>query len=585
MSQTDPEVIAAPRPWERKSWIERITPTLGLQGKLLLCFMALLTVALGASCIIFMSQTAQRLDDILGQQTQQLATALAFTCADSMELGDAGRSELMLAAGDVIKGRNIVLVAFYDTEGKLVAARGRDPDFEVRPMPRQSLAAQLLMQVQHRESRVFGKYVEVVAPVLTSPTKDRLADGVATSPGVRILGYVSIGLASQYEASQMARINMMVIGAGCIVAFISLPMAYLLVKRIFSPIHQLLAATKKIIAGDLDMHVAAHRRDVIGDLASSFNEMAVWVKQQQQDVALANLQLAEANRDLEQKVEQRTSQFEIANKRLSQEIAEKEEFLRAVSHDLNAPLRNISGMATILLMKHKEQFDEDVIHRLERIKSNVDVETDLISELLELSRIKTRRQKLEIVDTAQIVWELRGLFENDLRSRGIDLVVDSQLPMLNAERARVRQVFQNLIDNAIKYMGDKSPREIHVGCQLRANEAEFYVRDTGLGIDPEDVEKVFFVFRRGKSTATQNIAGKGVGLASVKSIVETYNGRIWVESKLAEGTTFRFTINGMFVGGEANPMASAAAAQFAQDGDDDDEASAEPNGVPQPTAA
>lgn len=573
----------APRPWERKSWTESIAPKLGLQGKLLLCFMGLLTLALGASCIIFLSQTANRLDDILGQQAQQLATTLAFTCADSMEVGEAGRSKLMLASGDVIKGRNIVLVAFYNTDGAVVAARGRDPDFEVRPLPDQSLAAQMLMQVQHRESRVFGKYVEVVAPVLSSPTKDRT--GGAVSAGSRILGYVSVGLASQYEASQMARINMMVIGAGCIVAFISLPMAYLLVKRIFFPIHQLLAATKKIIAGDLDMRVATHRRDVIGDLACSFNEMAVWVKQQQQDVAAANQRLAEANRDLEQKVEQRTSQFEIANKRLSQEIAEKEEFLRAVSHDLNAPLRNISGMATILLMKHKEQFDEDVIHRLERIKSNVDVETDLISELLELSRIKTRRQKMEVVDTGQLIWELRGLFENDLKSRGIDLVVDSQLPMLNGERARIRQVFQNLIDNAIKYMGDKSQREIHVGCQLRANEAEFYVRDTGLGIDPEDVEKVFFVFRRGKNTVAQNIAGKGVGLASVKSIVETYNGRIWVESKLCEGTTFRFTINGLFVGGEANAMSSAAAAQFAKDDDDDDDENSERKLVAPPTAA
>src|SRR3954453_2607157 len=95
LSQITPEVDAAPPLWERKSWAEKLTPTLGLQGKLLLCFMALLTLALGASCVIFMSQTANPLDDILGQQTQQLATALAVTCADSMDLGVGGRSELM----------------------------------------------------------------------------------------------------------------------------------------------------------------------------------------------------------------------------------------------------------------------------------------------------------------------------------------------------------------------------------------------------------------------------------------------------------------------------------------------------------
>src|SRR5205085_6165236 len=90
-------------------------------------------------------------------------------------------------------------------------------------------------------------------------------------------------------------------------------------------------------------------------------------------------------------------------------------------------------------------------------------------------------------------------------------------------------------------------KEIHVGCTVRETELEFYVRDTGIGIDPEDVDKVFFVFRRGKNTQTQNIAGKGVGLASVKSIIETYNGKIWVESKLGEGSTFRFTINARFL--------------------------------------
>ncbi|CAN5446270.1 hypothetical protein BH09PLA1_BH09PLA1_15430 [soil metagenome] len=577
------DLASAPSPWDEKPRAGKFALRFGVQGKLLLCFMALLTLSLGASCVIFLSQTSTRLNDILGQQTQQLATTLACTCADSMAAGSSGHADLVLAAGDVIKGRNIVLVAFYDAEGKVLAARSRDPDAQTHPVSRESLAAQQLMQVQQRQSNVFGKYVEVVAPVLSSPTRER-TDGVAQA-GPRLLGYVSVGLASQYEASQMARINMMVIGAGCIVAFLSLPMAYLLVRRLFIPIHQLLAATKKIIAGDLDTRVAMHRRDVIGDLAGSFNEMAVWVKVQQQDVAMANLRLAEANRDLERKIDQRTSQFETANKRLSQEIAEKEEFLRAVSHDLNAPLRNISGMATILLMKHKEQFDEDVIHRLERIKSNVDVETDLINELLELSRIKTRRQKMEVVDTGQLIWELRGLFENDLKSKGIELMVDSQLPMLNGERARIRQVFQNLIDNAIKYMGEKFDRQIHVGCHMRETEAEFYVRDTGMGIEPEDVEKVFFVFRRGKNTATQNISGKGVGLASVKSIVETYNGRIWVESKLGEGTTFRFTINGMFVGGDERAVASAAAAQFATDEDDHEDDHNEGIPVPQPTAA
>jgi signal transduction histidine kinase len=151
------------------------------------------------------------------------------------------------------------------------------------------------------------------------------------------------------------------------------------------------------------------------------------------------------------------------------------------------------------------------------------------------------------VNVDEIVRELQGLFENDLKTRGIELILDTELPSLVCEKARLRQVFQNLIDNAIKYMGDRPTKQIRVGCHMKLTEAQFYVRDTGIGIEPEDIDKVFFIFRRGKSTQTANIAGKGVGLASVKSIIETYNGKIWVESTVGEGSTFRFTINSRFL--------------------------------------
>jgi two-component system sensor kinase FixL len=142
-----------------------------------------------------------------------------------------------------------------------------------------------------------------------------------------------------------------------------------------------------------------------------------------------------------------------------------------------------------------------------------------------------------------------------LKTRNIELRLDVQLPHIHGERVRLRQVFQNLIDNAIKYMGDRPVREVHVGCHGREGEVEFYVRDTGPGIEADDLPKVFQVFRRGKSQAVQGIAGKGVGLASVKSIIETYNGTIWVESQVGEGTTFRFTINGKYLVDDNNPTA------------------------------
>jgi len=546
-----------PRPWEKLSPRRRAGrsfASLAPQAKLILVFSLMVSVTLGAAAWMFATETRNQLTDLSGEQARQLSAQLALSCQEDFATADV--TELRALAHDLIKSRNILYVAFLNREAKLTAFASRDPDFRLDRTESAARQTLDLMQVRGRGSTLFGDYVEVVAPVLArvggSPTRAassglEAATAAAPEQGSSLIGYVAVGVSQAGEIARLHRTNYIVIGIGCVAIIVSIPLTYWLIHRIFKPIQELERITKRIMSGDLDARVSINRFDVIGELARAFNEMVYWVKQQQQDIAAANLKLAQANQDLERKVAQRTAQVETALTRLSSEIAEKEEFLRAVSHDLNAPLRNISGMATMLLMKHKGKFDEDVVHRLERIKTNVDVETDLIAELLELSRIKTRRQKMEPVELESLVWELRGMFESDLKGRAIDLIVDTPLPVLNAERARVRQVFQNLIDNAIKYMGDGPLRQIHVGCVAHVTEAEFYVRDTGIGIEPEDLDKVFFVFRRGKNTQAQNIAGKGVGLASVKSIVETYNGKIWVESTLGQGTTFRFTINGKHV--------------------------------------
>jgi signal transduction histidine kinase len=533
----------------RLPWYRRFSQRLGLQGKLVICFILLLGMSLGTACWVLTRLGRANLADLMGEQARQLSSALAL--ASQQPMADRRRVELAHVGQDLIKSRNILFVVFLDQDFQPIAHASRDPDFDAATIRSHISDTRELMQVQTHSSPVLGSYIEVVAPVFSRTTISQASMAPRAMPGTRLVGYVAVGLSQAYEQAQIRKIHIMAAGIGSVAILIAVPLAYMLVYRIFLPIRELVQATNQIAAGDLETRVAIDRPDVIGTLARAFNEMVLRVKRQQDE-------LEEANHDLEKKVLQRTAQLESANKRLSAEIAEKEDFLRAVSHDLNAPLRNISGMATMLLMKHREKFDEDVVHRLERIQKNVEIETDLIAELLELSRIKTRRQKMEHVETSAIVRELGDVFENDLRTRGIALVLDNELPVLHCERARIRQVFQNLIDNAIKYMGDGPVREIHVGSQIRMDEVEFYVRDTGIGIDREDLDKVFFVFRRGKNTQVTNVNGKGVGLASVKSIIETYNGSIWIESEVGKGSTFRFTINGSYVPAAASYAARPA---------------------------
>lgn len=526
----------AGRHWAAARALRReVLARLGLQGKLILGFGFILMIAMTTASAVFVLRGRDTLSDILGEQARQISQTLAMA-AEAPYL-DHDIDQLTRLGKDLLKGRNIVLVAFYDSGGKTLTSACRDPDFPLHNGPG-DLGTQHLMQVRPRTSPTMGDFLQVTAPVFAIIREP----GHADTP-VRLLGYLTVGIAQNAEREQMQRASLLGVAVGCAIFLLSLPVASAVVHRIMLPIRELVKATNRIASGCYDTQVATDRPDEIGKLARAFNEMVKRITQHQLDLRIANESLAEANHDLEEKVRLRTGELEAINHRLSGEIAEKEDFLRAVSHDLNAPLRNIGGMATMLLLKCREKFDEDVVHRLERIRKNVEVETDLISELLELSRIRTRRHKLELVDVGQLASELGGLFEDDLKQKGIELILDTKLPAILAEKARLRQVFQNLVDNAIKYMPEREPREIHIGHAKTPGGTEFYVRDTGMGIDPEDLTKIFYVFRRGKNSAELGVAGKGVGLASVKSIVQTHGGRIWAQSRLGEGSTFFFTIN------------------------------------------
>ena len=500
---------------------------IGLQGKLVLFFSLLLMAAMALAFWLLVDRSRAAVSDILGEQARQIAQTLAMAARRPCQAKDS--AELRELARTVLNGRNIALVAFYDARGKPLAVVSRDPAFaaELASVPAELLLPQQLMRVRQRQLPALGDFLEVSAPIL--------ADGAYPGSASRLVGYLTIGISQNSERAELNRVTVLAIALGALVFLAWLPLVRGMVQRVFVPIRDLIDATSRISRGHYDAQVPTDRPDEIGQLARAFNRMVERIREHQHA-------LEQANRGLEQKVQQRTGELEATNHRLVAEIAEKEDFLRAVSHDLNAPLRNIDGMAGMLLLKGRDRLDGDTTHRLERIRRNVRIGSDLISELLELSRIKTRRQKMELVDIDALVRELAEVFDEDLRQRSIALVIESPLPMLHCERSRLRQVFQNLIDNAIKYMGDGAGREIRVGCVERPEALEFFVSDTGIGIDGEDIGRLFCVFRRGKNSHEMNVPGKGVGLASVKSIIETYDGRIWAESRPGQGSAFRFTI-------------------------------------------
>jgi len=195
-------------------------------------------------------------------------------------------------------------------------------------------------------------------------------------------------------------------------------------------------------------------------------------------------------------------------------------------------------MAAMITVKHRGVLPEEVVTRLERIQANVDVQSELINELLELSRIRTRPERRQRVDFGELLDVLKGTFEYDLKAKNITLTIHGPMPTLRVERNRIRQVFQNLVDNAAKYMDRDTGGRIDIRYELVDGAHRFSVSDNGPGISPEEQDRIFYIFGRGAAEASGDTPGRGVGLALVRSIAHNYDGWAWVESETGQGATF-----------------------------------------------
>ena len=222
---------------------------------------------------------------------------------------------------------------------------------------------------------------------------------------------------------------------------------------------------------------------------------------------------------------------------------ELERFTYTVSHDLKAPLITIRGFLGYLeedtLKGNTERMQADMT----RIVEATDKMQILLSELLELSRIGRMMNPPEVVPFAEIVQEAIGLARGSIETRGVRIDLASNLPAVTGDRPRLVGVVQNLVDNACKFMGDQPEPRIEIG-QTKADEdghPVFYVRDNGIGIEPQYQERIFELFHK----LDAHSPGTGIGLALVKRIVEVHGSRIWVESPgLGKGTSFYFTLPG-----------------------------------------
>ena len=245
------------------------------------------------------------------------------------------------------------------------------------------------------------------------------------------------------------------------------------------------------------------------------------------------------------KLQQRAEALEKANARLKELDRLKSQFLANMSHELRTPLNSVIGFSEVLIDGLLGEMPPERKECVENIHVSGEHLMALINDILDLSKIEAGRMKLalERFEVTELITNVRKTVTPMIQEKSQILTVDvaEELPPLNADRIRIRQVLLNLLSNAHKFTPDS--KEITLSCRLADSATMlFAVQDTGIGIKPEDQELIFEEFRQVDGTATREVEGTGLGLAISKRLVEMHGGTIWVESTYGEGATFSFLL-------------------------------------------
>jgi len=221
---------------------------------------------------------------------------------------------------------------------------------------------------------------------------------------------------------------------------------------------------------------------------------------------------------------------------------ELEQFAYVASHDLQEPLRMVSSYTQLLERRYKDKLDQDANEFIQFAVDGANRMQKLINDLLDYSRISSRGKEFTIVDISQVLGQVISNL-HELIIENTALITNDDLPEIIADESQILRVFQNLIENAIKFKNKSELPKIHISCKKKFDFYEFSIRDNGIGMDMQYHDRIFIIFQRLHSK--EEYPGTGIGLSICKRIIERHGGKIWFESKVNEGSTFYFTLSSL----------------------------------------
>ena len=239
----------------------------------------------------------------------------------------------------------------------------------------------------------------------------------------------------------------------------------------------------------------------------------------------------------------RKRELKSVNNILAATIKSQRNFIKVISHDLKAPLRNVSGLVDSIQRKYSENLNSDITHRLERIKKNVDNERQMISDIL---RNITNQKKIltyEKVDVQNLIDSILDDLGFEIQDKNIDIKIEDKLPSVYSNQVILRHVFQNLLDNACNYFSKTGKNHINISCKINNSEYIFSVMDTGPGISKEMQKTLFHTSEFNQPINILDNPNSGLGLQLVSTFIEIINGKIWLNSEIGKGSTFYISLN------------------------------------------
>jgi signal transduction histidine kinase len=479
-----------------------------LRTRLAVVLAALVAAMLLANAAWLVLSARQRLQERLETSAALFASlATGPLCAAHDAYFESGYFKFRQVARDLLAAApDVARIEIADVEGRvLFDSRSLDAGAPVAGTGRvldavRLAAARRLEPTALRGRDASGDTLEIVSPWVEDWGRHRLS----------VVYHVSYAKLTE-EYRRYARATLAFTAASILVAALA---GVALARRLTRPLAGLTEGAREIAQGRFGRRLDVQTGDELQTVAEAFNEMA------------ARLEATRAERErLIEELERRN--------------AELERFTYTVSHDLRSPLVTVRGFVDLLEKDAGAGEAEKVADDIARIRGATATMEKLLRELLELSRVGRVMNPPERVSLDELARQAIGVLQGRLRAAGVRVEVLPGLPCVSGDRTRLLEVFQNLIENAVKFRSGQGDPLVEVGSRPGPEGPTIYVRDNGVGIDPRYHDRVFSLFER----LDPRVEGTGVGLALVKRIVEVHGGRVWVESEgSGKGSTFCFSL-------------------------------------------